>query len=448
MKEFQSESSAEDAIQEQNHYAKHLAEVNKEIDVISKDDIHNDSGHLLVPKQTRIDNAIAEKILKHRLLAPLEKQVELEDTINANSLRQNITSLIQKHSDLGQINSVHSYEKIIHMVIDEDLIHPILLQELTVMQQRLPDEYERSLFCAWLSTILAKEMEMPFQMIRVAFVAGLVHDVGLLHISPSVIEKQGELTPGEWRMMKSHVIIGHFLLKELDGAAFQAARAVMEHHECCDGSGYPTGKTDRQLDVMGQVVAMADSLQSIRLRQFSKCGRNLRDTMPYLNMNAKSHFPDVYKAVCSILHISDLKPSGVNPHGDLKTLVSQLLQRGMQLQKASLSLKQVPEISKSIEEGNKKEKMLKIIRPVVSMIVSSGLVNDDILSWLESLQDNTADPDLTHLTELELMQNELYWQLHKAHRALSDYLDEEGLIIQHRGAASIMLRSLSDHRTG
>jgi HD-GYP domain-containing protein (c-di-GMP phosphodiesterase class II) len=425
-------SSSDEIVQEQNHYAKHLAEVNKEIDVISKDDIHNENGHLVVPKNTRIDNTVADRILRHRLLAPLGKQVELEDTLNANSVRQNIKSLIYKHSDLWHINSVYSYQEVLEMVIDEDLIHPVLWQELTVMQQRLPDEYERSLFCAWLSTIIAMEMDMPFQMVRVAFVAGLVHDVGLLHIPPSVFNNQGELTSGEWRMLKSHVIIGHLLLKELDGASFLAARAVMEHHECCDGSGYPKGKTDTQLDVMGQIVGMADSLQAIRLKQFSKCGRNMRDTMPYLHMNAKTHFVDVYNAMCSILHRSDLVPSGANLHDDLHTLTSHLLQRGRKLQNASRSLEQVPDITKSIDRSNNTEKMLKIVRPVVSMIVSSGLVNKDILIWLESIEEEMEDPDLLHLTELELMQNELYWQLNKAYRAISDYLDAEGLIIQRK----------------
>ncbi len=244
----------------------------------------------------------------------------------------------------------------------------------------------------------------------------------MLHISPDIIYKKGQLTPAEWRAIQSHVILGHLLIKRLYGGASGAVMAVLEHHEGCDGSGYSVGRTDEQLGVAGQVVGIADSIQAIRMGQFSSCGRNLRDVMPYLHMNSRTHFPAVYETVCSILARSGLHPSCANPFGDIDDLVGHLLARGKKLRKA-VALLQKLDIAGLGNAENHHGKLLKIVKPVVSMITSSGLVASEVIAWLEHLKREPSDGVLSDLTEMELMQNELYWRLKKVCRAIDQCLD-------------------------
>jgi HD-GYP domain-containing protein (c-di-GMP phosphodiesterase class II) len=419
--------SLEQIAEQQNHYVVHLAEVNKNSDVLSTQDIYNANGLLVVKKDTNISHSIAERILQHKLMKPLEEQIQLQNSLSSEKLSQDTTVLLEKYPDLLQVHSAYGFQKTLDLILRNYGTNPIVIQKLTVMRERLPKEYEKSLFCAWLSSLIATEARMQEDLIRSAYFAGLTHDVGLLHISENILNKQETLTPNEWRAIQCHVIVGYMLLKNLEKANPLAARAVMEHHERCDGGGYPLGKTDEELDLLGQVTGMADSLQAIRINQFSKCGRNLRDAMPYLHMNSQVHFLVTYKAMCSILQKSGLQPSHANPLADVKSLVSHLLDHGKKLQKAVVLLEQVSSLA--VGEGISAKKIVKVVKPVVTMIQSSGLMKKEIFNWLETLHDDIDKIVMDELLEMELMQNELYWQLKSVCKVVNEYLDAKEFVI-------------------
>ena len=59
------------------------------------------------------------------------------------------------------------------------------------------------------------------------------------------------------------------------------------------------------------------------------------------------------------------------------------------------------------------------------MIYSSGLLREEILAWLQSLQQQPDDSTLSELIESELMQNELYWQIKKVQRMLNEFVEKK-----------------------
>ena len=417
--------SLEETASQQKYYACNLAEVNESQDVISTQDIYNENGLLVVKGNTRITCKVAEQILQHRLLQPLENQVKLERTVTSSELGHEINLLLDTFPDLMQIHHVLEFQPVLDSVLNRENWHPTLMQELTVMRECLPREYQKTLFCAWLSALIAWEMDMKKDIINVAFFAGLAHDIGLLHISPDIIHKKDTLTPGEWRALQSHVVVGYLLIRKLEGEGSRTAMAVLEHHECCDGSGYPLGKTEENLNIVGQIVGMADSLQAIRINQFVKHNRNLRDALPYLHMNAHVHFLKVYKAICSILVRSHLGSTRANTHIDAGPLISCLLEQGGKLQRAVVLMTELVDLTKS-DKNAWGTRFLKIAQPVVMMIRSSGLVEEKIFSWLKTLQKEKDRSALDDLTDMELMQNELKWQIKKVAKVINDIIDREG----------------------
>jgi hypothetical protein len=264
-------------------------------------------------------------------------------------------------------------------------------------------------------------MKLGGDLVNAVLLAGLVHDVGLLHISPDIVNNTGQLSVEEWRAMQSHVIVGQLLLKGVKGVHPRAAVAVMEHHESCDGTGYPTGKMEDQLDLLGQIVAMADSLHAIRANQFAACGRTLRDAIPYLHMNAAAHFTNVYQATHDLIKESGLTLSQVNPHGDIVALTDHLIARGAQLQRVVSGLEQLQDLLLLSGAGPEAKRLLKVVQPVVRMMRSSGILREEIHAWLKSLRAAPDQDALQDLCEMELMQNELYWQVRKANRMLREF---------------------------
>jgi len=416
------EESIEDIALHQNHYVSHLADVNKTTDVVSTEDIFNKNGVLIVPKGARINHGVAEKILRHKLVKPLEDQVGLGDSVNKEILLADFMNLLVKYKDLQVVHQRNKFEKPFAGLVENAEFNSVLIQKLTVLRLQLAKEYNKSLFSGWLSALISHELGMTAELTRAAFFAGLFHDIGLLNVAPATLQKVDTLTSDEWRAIQSHVVVGKLILGDMQELHPGVGMAVLEHHERCDGSGYPTGKTEKELDVMGQVIGMADSMQSIRVNQLEQQQRNLRDALPYLHMNSTIHFRQVYGAMCCILKKSGLPPSTVNPFGDYHKYVDHLLARAEKLKKAKLILTPLINFVESYKENPCVKKMERIVLPVSQMINSSGLLESSLLDWLKSLDSRAGKVKIEELSEVELMQNELYWQLKKLHKSINECL--------------------------
>ena len=90
-------------------------------------------------------------------------------------------------------------------------------------------------------------------------IAGLFIDIGKLRIPREILEKQGSLTEGEFDMVKKHVQFGHDMIAGTTLSANQdIMQGVLQHHERCDGSGYPRGLTADKISRFGRILAILD----------------------------------------------------------------------------------------------------------------------------------------------------------------------------------------------
>lgn len=88
-------------------------------------------------------------------------------------------------------------------------------------------------------------------------IAGLLHDIGKMLIPKSILTKPTKLTAEEFQTVKNHAQLGYSILKnqKIDP---HICLAALQHHERCDGSGYPLGLTATQMDPYAKIVAIAD----------------------------------------------------------------------------------------------------------------------------------------------------------------------------------------------
>jgi len=91
--------------------------------------------------------------------------------------------------------------------------------------------------------------------------AGLVHDVGKIHVPAPVLYKPGRLTAQEYEIMKSHAAWGAKILEPLKVTAIE--RIVRHHHERYDGTGYPEGLAGDKIPLGARIVAVAESFDNM-----------------------------------------------------------------------------------------------------------------------------------------------------------------------------------------
>jgi putative nucleotidyltransferase with HDIG domain len=95
---------------------------------------------------------------------------------------------------------------------------------------------------------------------------GLFHDIGKLLIPDKIIKKPGKLTEAEYEIIKTHPKKGYDLLRK-QNVDIHIQYAALMHHEKCDGSGYPLGLIDNQIDWCAQIVTIADIYEAMTAKR-------------------------------------------------------------------------------------------------------------------------------------------------------------------------------------
>jgi hypothetical protein len=174
------------------------------------------------------------------------------------------------------------------------------------------------------------------------------------------------------------------------------------------------------------VVGLADSLQAIRVKQFQPVGRNLFDAMPYLYMNAYTYSYPVFRAISSILKRSGLSASKINPCGNDGELLEQLRGRGQALHNIVEEIDTLVNELEVVSRTRRGQDLLKSLHRVRSMITSSGMVRPELLGWLSGLDGSKLEKDtIAELIEIDLMLNELRWQLKNLLNAFNVFYEQE-----------------------
>ena len=111
---------------------------------------------------------------------------------------------------------------------------------------------------AELTVLIARELGQPAPALRYLARAGLLHDIGKLHIPDSILLKPGPLDDEEWVIMKKHPEMGLDILQRM-GKFEKESEVVIAHHERIDGSGYPRGLKGDEIPTGAKILAVADT---------------------------------------------------------------------------------------------------------------------------------------------------------------------------------------------
>jgi HD-GYP domain-containing protein (c-di-GMP phosphodiesterase class II) len=109
---------------------------------------------------------------------------------------------------------------------------------------------------------LAVAMQLSREERRAVKLGSILHDVGKIGISDTILLKPGALTEQEWAVMRSHPQIGERMLQGIDFLSC-ALPIVRHHHERWDGSGYPDGVDGGDIPVGARIVAVCDAFDAM-----------------------------------------------------------------------------------------------------------------------------------------------------------------------------------------
>ncbi|MDB5644854.1 HD-GYP domain-containing protein [Methylobacterium sp.] len=148
------------------------------------------------------------------------------------------------------------------VVVDEDYLDDIARAFAKVIDAKSPFTSGHSERVAVYADLIAAELGFTPERRRWLRRAALLHDVGKLGVSNSILDKNGKLDEAEWRDMRHHAVLSEGILTRV--AAFrEMARIGGAHHERLDGKGYPRGLDAEAIEPETRIVSVADVFDAL-----------------------------------------------------------------------------------------------------------------------------------------------------------------------------------------
>ncbi len=186
------------------------------------------------------DNIIRGKVLDQ--LAEMQRQ--LDETKKS-------TAKIAKEQDAVQASETRFHKLFDTAQALADMVEVIIPYKMC-HHRRVAD----------LARAIATEMNLSRERVHSICLAGVLHDMGMISIDLTLLNKPVRFTEKEFELVKGHVQAGFDYLKRVD-FPWSVARMILEHHERMDGSGYPNGLKGEKLLLESKILVVADVVDAI-----------------------------------------------------------------------------------------------------------------------------------------------------------------------------------------
>lgn len=236
--------------------------------MIAAEDICSAFGTRIAANGQTIDSNIialmkANRLRSVKVMTESSEQAEIENTIKL--LAQSMLFARNK----AVFSSEEKLKPIIADVIGLVKSSPHALEYIDLLMQLR--DYSETVFAHSVNVALicrefAKWHGMNLEKTQELTLAGLIHDVGKLQVPVDILDSVRPLNEAEFKQVKKHSINGYMMLK---GSEIPEAikRPIIDHHERCDGTGYPMGYHFQEISEYGRIIGMVDAYEAMTAKR-------------------------------------------------------------------------------------------------------------------------------------------------------------------------------------
>jgi response regulator RpfG family c-di-GMP phosphodiesterase len=203
------------------------------------------------------------------------KAVE-NDKLDTNSkvklLRTTATNLVEESFVQGfKPQVIDQGKQLAESVYNFVTKEPELWKLLKEYEELDPNAYSHSFLCTIYATAIIKQFEWQSKtMIETAAMACLFHDIGLSQLDPKFLDMdEADMSEEELEIYKTHPKIAFDMLEGQRMVKSSVRQVILQHHECYDGTGYPSGMSGNRVLTLANILRLADEF-SLLLKKTQK----------------------------------------------------------------------------------------------------------------------------------------------------------------------------------
>lgn len=245
------------------HYLKAATELGDSQRVYAHQGIYASNGVKLVERGVRVDSRLYQRLLDHRLQLPIENCLTAENALTLDGLREEAAAIIAERSFYALLASQTDDRNRMLDAIASIALPKAMAFRLTVTHERRREIFRHSLQMAIISLHLGLRQELKPGQLRALAAAALLHDIGMLHINPEILDGGHQFDAAERRQLLAHPLTGAMIVQQYPEYPQSVARAILEHHERHDGSGYPRGLKGDEIGILGRILLLAEVVTAV-----------------------------------------------------------------------------------------------------------------------------------------------------------------------------------------
>ena len=238
--------------------------------VVTSRDLYSSTHVKLVNRGVHLTSSMFERIVRHKLLVPIEECVVVERGVRPESLGEDARALLAPDGAYAVLASRVAHGALVGSFSVMPLPAPIAVK-LTIAKEQRARLYEHSVEVALLSVYLSARLGGDNAELIHAASAGVLHDLGELHLAPHFLDPKHQLASDEYEFLYSHPVAGYLIAEAYPEYPAAVRNAVLQHHERLDGSGYPRGLRQGDISPLGEIVAAAE-VGSVLIRRTAQLG--------------------------------------------------------------------------------------------------------------------------------------------------------------------------------
>lgn len=162
--------------------------------------------------------------------------------------------------------------------------------------------FGRSKRVSFYSIRIAQEMNLSDVELSKVELAGLLHDIGMIGVSETILNKPEKLTEEEFNSVKKHVEQGVKILEDIKQLE-SVVNIIKYHHERYDGNGYPYQIKEEEIPLGARIIAVADAFDGMTSDRPYRKGMAVEKALNIIKENTGSQFdPQVVEVFFRIIN--------------------------------------------------------------------------------------------------------------------------------------------------
>jgi HD-GYP domain-containing protein (c-di-GMP phosphodiesterase class II) len=386
------------------HYISSVTALGDTHEVVASQAVFTRNGIKLVNTGARINSAFREKLVQHKLLPPIDQCLTVAGSVTQASLRDRAREILDTEPRFQLLRAaLPGLERLLNAFYAMPLV-PALAFKLTVAREKRPEIYEHSVQMTLLALFLAIKSRLPDRDLATVAAAGMLHDIGELHIDPELLRPGRRLEAAELRHVYAHPMTAFMILQEYPQYHPEISTAVFEHHERLDGSGYPRGLKGDEIGPIGEILMLAEAVTTLFEKSWRTHGASRLSVM--LKMNRRKFSRALIDHLVGLLHGGE--PAGLDSMGEVsaEVVVAQLDQLAEIFRNWHGAYQACTVDAPSVAEEPLVAFVNQRITGLERTLLETGFHPDELAALTAGIED-----DAVALAEMQLMVRESRWQV-------------------------------------